>query len=313
MKKLLFTVIIVLFYSFGFSQTLIEVKYESDGKGNYNFYCNNNDFCKYIITIDFTGSINIKSSEFLPYRVAVNPGRTSLLTLQPDTQGNPLSISYTFKYQKGCLNPKVNPDFIYLMPIGKGKEAEVFELSYLKILVKDPEPKDWYAVGFKMKYLDTVYAARRGVVCGINEAAKLQRTGYSYSSEDNFIEIYHDDCTFGKYQVFNKIFVTPGQTVEAGDPIGLAGGEKYTSGPHVRFSVHYNYEQDLGVKNKDGSIRKNYWAFVPLVFCTTEATKTKLIKGKKYTSDYPYAIITQEMTKNQIKKWEKEKAKSIKK
>ena len=308
MKKLILTVLIMLFYSFGFSQKTIEVSYENDGKGNYNFYCENKDFCKYILTIDFTGSINIKTSVFLPYSVAVTPGRTFLLKLQQDTPGNSTTINYTYKYQKGCLNPKINPDFVYLMPTGKGKESEVFELSYLKILVKDPEPKDWYAVGFKMKYLDTVFAARRGVVSEIKDAAKLQASGYSYSSEDNLIEIYHDDCSFGRYQVLNKIFVNPGQSVEAGEPIGLAGGEKYVSGPHVRFSVHYNYEQDLGGNYKDGTVRKNYWAYVPMVFSTTVSAKTKLIKGKKYTGDYSYAIITQEMSKNQIKRWEKAKS-----
>lgn len=313
MKKLLFAVIIMLFHSSAFSQSTIEVKYDTDAKGNYNFYCINNDFCKYILTIDFPGSINIKTYVFLPYQVVVNPGRTNILTVQPENPGSSVTLRYSFSYQKGCLNPKVNPDFIYLMPVGKGKETEVFELGFLKINTNDPEPKDFYVVGFKMKYQDTVYAARRGVVSGMSDAAKLQLTGYTYSSDDNFIEIYHDDCTFGKYQVFSKILVTPGQKVEAGDPIGLAGGEKYTSGPHIRFCVYYNFEQEPADKKKDALVRKKYWAYVPMIFCTTEASKTRLVKGKLYTGDYPDAVITQEMTKNQIKKWEKDKAKPIKK
>jgi uncharacterized protein YceK len=313
MKKLLFAVTIMLFYSSAFSQTTLEVKYDTDAKGNYNFYCINNDFCKYILTIDFPGSINIKTYVFLPYQVVVNPGRTNIMTVQPENIGNSVTLRYSYSFQKGCLNPKVNPDFVYLLPVGKGKTTEVFELGFLKINTNDPEPKDFYVVGFKMKFQDTVYAARRGVVSGINDAAKLQLTGYTYSSDDNFIEIYHDDCTFGKYQVFSKILVTPGQKVEAGDPIGLAGGEKYTSGPHVRFSVYYNYEQEPADKKKDAILRKKYWAYVPMNFCTTEAAKTKLVKGKLYTGDYPDAIITQEMTKNQIKKWEKDKAKPVKK
>jgi hypothetical protein len=81
----------------------------------------------------------------------------------------------------------------------------------------------------------------------------------------------------------------------------------------VRFSVYYNYEQEPADKKKDAILRKKYWAYVPMNFCTTEAAKTKLVKGKLYTGDYPDAIITQEMTKNQIKKWEKDKAKPVKK
>jgi hypothetical protein len=311
MKKLIFAVIIMLFHSSAFSQSTIEVKYDTDAKGNYNFYCINNDFCKYVLTLDFPGSINIKTYVLLPCKVVVNPGRTSILTVQPDNPGIPLSLRYTYSAQKGCINPKVNPDFVYLMPVGKEKAAEVFELDLLKINDNSPKPKDWYVLGFRMKYLDTIYAARRGVVSGMSDVAKLKLTGYNYSSDENFIEIFHDDCTFGKYEVFSKIFVTPGQKVEAGDPIGLAGGEKYSSGPHVRFGVFYNCQQEKG--NNNSLDQKVIWAYVPLVFCTTEAPKTKLIKGKSYTADYPYAVITQEMTKNQIKKWEKDKSKPIKK
>jgi hypothetical protein len=46
-----------------------------------------------------------------------------------------LSIEFT-----QLLNFK--SDFIYLLPIGNGKEAETFRLDYLRINAHDPEPKD---------------------------------------------------------------------------------------------------------------------------------------------------------------------------
>jgi hypothetical protein len=215
------------------------------------------------------------------------------------------TFKYTYTQIKGCINPKINQDYTYLLPIGIGKTTEAFHIEYLKINEKNPEPKDFFAIGFKINSGDTIFAARRGIVTSFRDNANLNLSEYAYSSEDNFIEIFHKDCSFGKYQVLKKSLVSIGQEVEAGDPIAIAGGEKYSSGPHVRFEVYYNFEQQFQVQNKDGSSIKTYWAYVPLVFFTKEEKNIKLNFGQKYTCEHPDSIIMQEMTKRQIKKWGK--------
>lgn len=303
----LIAILFTFYFSDSFSQDIIEVNYEVDSRGYYNFYCNNNDYCNYIVEIFFTNITNLNFRVNFPYRVEVSPGRNYLFELGPGKPNIYSTFKYNYKCIKGCINPKVNLNFTYLLPIGIGKETEPFEISYLRMNARDPEPKDFYAIGLKVRYGDTVYAARRGTVTGIRDTAKLQLSNYIYSSNDNFIEINHNDCSFGSYQIFSQIFVKLGQKVEAGDPIGLAGGDKYSSEPHIRFWVYYNYEQQFDIKNKDGSNRTLYWAYVPLIFYTKENKNIKLVYGNKYTSEHPDSLITQEMTKRQIKKWEKSK------
>jgi hypothetical protein len=306
MRKIFYVTLLILFPNIIlYSQKHIEIEYEKDNRGIYSLYCQNNDYCNYTITISFSELINLNSDVTLPHKFEVMPGRNFLFELRPTNPKMYSSFQYNYKSIKGCIKPDVDMRYTYLMPIGKNKSTEIIGIDYIQVTKYDPEPKDWYSVGFKMDYGDTVYAARRGVVIRLRDTAELRLSGYIYSSNDNYIEIYHKDCSFGEYEVLSKVLVEPGQTVEAGEPIGLAGGDKYTCGAHVRFTVFYNYEQKLDIKDKDGNERKLYWAYVPLIFFTKENGITKLTNGAKYTGSYPDSIVTQEMTKRQIKKWKK--------
>jgi len=304
---LMITLALIGFHPSSFSQNPVDVNYEKDNDGNIKFYCNNDDFCSYIIEVRFEQMVNLRSNAFIPYKTDVRPGRTDLFELKPVNPNVFSTFSYSFITIKGCVNPRIKSDFIYLLPVGEEKVTEAFGIEYIRINDKDPEPKDFYAIGFTMDPDDTVYAARKGTVVSLRDTTKLKLSGYVYSSEDNYIEIVHDDCSFGRYDILSKTFVNSGQKVNAGDPIGLAGGEKYSSGTQVRFSVHYNYEQRTTIKNTDGSNIVMYWAFVPLFFYTKESNATRLIIGHKYTSIHPENIITQEMSKMQISRWKKHK------
>jgi len=204
------------------------------------------------------------------------------------------------------MKPKINPEFVYLLPVGSGKTTKAQPLEFLQV-GSAPKPKDYYALIFKVNAGDTIYAARRGIVYLVKDAANLSGEGYTYSSKDGLIEIFHEDCSFGHYQVFDKSLVKEGQQVEAGDPIAIAGGEKYVSGAHVRFYVYYNFEQKFDKKYNDGTDVKNYWAYVPLVFYTQEEKAKMLTMNKEYTCEKPESIIIQEMSKRELKNWRKKK------
>ena len=135
--------------------------------------------------------------------------------------------------------------------------------------------------------------------------ANLTDSGYTYTQEENFVEIAHSDCTFGRYTVFKDsgIFVQPGDWVEAGQPLGIVGGEKYTEGPHVRFSVRYHLDQDVLDKDGQATDRTHHWAYVPLNFWTKDKGKLRLAAKTPYTSEHPAELVTQEMTRKDARKW----------
>lgn len=306
MKHFFFIVISILFSCHcSYSQEKIEITYERDAQGNYKFYSNNLNFCNYIVEITFSSIVNLQSSNSNPFVKEVSPGKTFLFELKSSNTQLSSNFNYTYRYFKGCINPTVKNDFTYLLPIKPGNGTEAFMLTYFRINEQQPEAKDWYAIGLKMNLGDTVYAARRGIVSHVRDTAHLKLSGYSYTSEENYLEIYHDDCSFGTYQVLDKIFLNPGEKVEAGDPIGLVGGKNYTMGPHVRFLVSYNYQDMVSNKKEGEKGKKFYNAYVPLYFHTKESGKIRLEYGIKYTSEHPDSLIIQEMNKREIKKWNK--------
>lgn len=301
--------ITILLLALGFctglqAQEKVEVSYETDTKGNYNFYCTNNNYCNYMVEINFSELINLKRNIHNPYLTDVGPGRSFLFTLQPADTQKSASFRYGYQYFKGCKNARIDAGFRYLLPVACGKVTQPFQLDLFKINDRVTEPRNHYALGFKVVPGDTIFAARGGMVALVRDTARLKLDGYWLASADNFIEVFHNDCSFARYQVFDQSLVRAGQQVDAGDPIAIAGGEKYTSGAHVRFSVYYR-DPLQAATNTGTSAKVQQWAYVTPVFYTKESANIVLTPGNNYTSEKPMEIITQEMTKGEIKKWSK--------
>jgi murein DD-endopeptidase MepM/ murein hydrolase activator NlpD len=76
---------------------------------------------------------------------------------------------------------------------------------------------------------DTVYAVMDGSVNDV---------GYN-----NFLGIYirleHEDFQ-SLYGHLSRVFVVPGETIEAGDPIGITGASGRVTGEHLHFSISYH-------------------------------------------------------------------------
>jgi hypothetical protein len=305
----LFTLIglTLLLFARASAQSPIEVFYEKDNTGAYAFFCRNNAFCPYSITVTFTQLTGLRTSVALPYQTDVRPGQQSLFRLQPQpNQSN--SFQYKFSFIKGCKRPKVDTTVVYLLPASPGKRVFATELAYIgKLYAGQEDPKDWYSLAIKLNSGDTVFAARRGTVSAVRSDAAPVGTHLGFNRDDNMVEINHADCSFATYTVFrsNSIFVRPGQFVEAGTPLGIVGGENYDFGPHLRFAVHYNYEAPV-IKNGQPTNEKHYWAYVPVRFwLKDEQQASRLMPRKSYLSEHPESVIAQEMSKRDLKKWQK--------
>jgi Peptidase family M23 len=283
----------------------IVVRHERDAMGNYVFICENKTFCTYTVEVSFTEMINLQSDIIFPFRISVSPGQQRIFTLRKSMQGPP-RLRYHYQSVKGCLNSNVDTGFTYLLPVAPGKETHVSELSYIATkYAGESQPKGWYDLGIHMHAGDTVFAARRGRVTITSDQAVLPDSGYTFAKEENFVEIVHNDCTFARYTVFrdSSIFVQPGDWVEAGQPLGIVGGEKYAEGPHVRFSVYYHLDQDVLDKDGQKTDKIQHWAYVPLHFWIKDKGKVHLATKTTYTSEHPADLITQEMTKRDARKW----------
>lgn len=314
MKNIFLLLFILFSCSAGlFSQRLIELNYEDDQRGNYNFYCRNNAFCDYILEVSFTKLENIRSDRALPFRGIVKPGMNKLFKLSKENASAAFQFKYSMDFAKGCINPKVDTGITFLLPISVGKETQVYVMENSRQTKATenavggnaqqifPGSKNWYLIRMRMKPGDTIFSARRGMVTEVDDRSNLNdSTGSSIGSE-NYVEIVHGDCSFAKYGILKKggALVKPGQFVEAGTPIGLVGGDKYGRGSEIRFSVHYNVEPDDGSGGSNANI---YWAYVPLKFWTKNNGKISLRHGANYVSEFPTAILQQEIKKPAAKK-----------
>jgi Peptidase family M23 len=276
----------------GTAQRIIQVRYNQDRKGNYDFICENHAFCHYIVEVRVTGLENLRSDQALPYRKEVAPGTTHLFNLIPENQSVAVKFNYSAAYLKGCLQPNPKTDITYLLPLAPGKEAQIYEMqNFGKAKAGDPEIRDWYVIRIKMNPGDTIYAARRGVVSELDVSSGANDSGANQIGGTNFIEIVHADCSFGRYGIIRKngSLVKAGQNVEAGSPIGIVGGDRFGRGAEIRFSVSYNEEVFDAAGNE-----KQYQVFLPLWFWIKYKGRDKIKHGAEYVSEHPPAIIAQE-------------------
>ena len=282
----------------------IVVRYDKDPRGEYIFFCDNKTFSTYTLTVSFPEFMNLQANIPLPAVIEVRPGMERIFTLQKT--GTPVRFRYDYHVAKGCLNVRPDTGFTYLLPISPGKDTHIFELSYTAAKLQgESKPKDYYVVGIHMHSGDTVFAARRGRVTETSDNASLTDSGYTYARDENYVEVAQDDCTFGKYIVFrdSSIFVHPGDWVEAGQPLGIVGGDRYAEGPHVRFSVRYHFEQPILDKDGQPTGRTENWAYVPVNFWVRDKGSIHLAKGITYTCEHPGDLVTKEMTKKEARKW----------
>jgi hypothetical protein len=268
------------------AQRMIEVKYEQDSKGAYVFSCVNYAFCNYILDIGFSSFTNVKCDHPLPFHAEVKPGYNKLFSISAVDPQAAVQFKYQSGFQKGCMHPNVNLDYIYLLPIRPGTQAQVYEMSP----IKSSDSASWYVLRMKMKSGDTIYAARKGLVNDVQDLNAANDAGQVSIGTENFIEIAQSDCSFARYGILkkNSAMVKPGQMVKAGQPIGLVGGDTFGRGSDVRFSVYF-YQEDSNILRP--SAISHY--IIPQIW-TKNNGKGRLKHGAIYTSEFPTSVLSQE-------------------
>jgi len=275
--------ILPLFLLFTFTsqaQRIIDVTYNVDPQGRYVFTANNKAWCTYVLRIDFPTMDNLRADHPLPYDVEVKPGPATIIILSPIDKAKDTRVNFKSSNRKGLMDPIVNPNFTYLLPTGPGIETQAYRVPN-----KGSNPDSGYAVRLRAKPGDTIYAARRGVVSAMDAGNTENDAGANTTTSWNYVEVFHGDGSFAEYGVLKKdgALVKPGQTVEAGAPIGIVGGDQYGRGAEVRFSVTYY----PGTPNTN----------IPLQFWTKGNGKGQLKQGAFYTSEFTKALLTAETAK----------------
>jgi murein DD-endopeptidase MepM/ murein hydrolase activator NlpD len=127
-----------------------------------------------------------------------------------------------------------NTSYVYQLPYKQGKNIFIGQ-GYLGNF----SHRNRYALDFKIKRGDTIYAARPGIVVRAQKTGKKGGWNKKYKSDGNFVVIAHEDSSRAGYWHFqyNTVLVNIGDTVKQGQPIGLCGSTGYAMGAHLHFLV----------------------------------------------------------------------------
>lgn len=283
----------------------VEITYTNNAdKKEYTFQYQNNTYIDYAVKLDFSNLQGGTCTCSLPYVGSVSTGKGSLFTLKPSQDNQGISFRFSYKYQKGRLLNKPPKPYIYLFPFSKIQAHRANQTQNILELIAGKKVTDFYGMSFQMKKGDTVFAARRGIVSEIKNEFDTHAEGVWFSSNTNFVEIFHQDGTFGKYNRFKKgtILVKEGQQVEAGEPIGVVADDTFEGNMLVQFTVYYLDRAKAFIDTGH-----SFTYVIPTFYSTTTPVGVMLQQGAFYTSDFPESIVTQEMTKRELKKWKEAK------
>ncbi len=142
------------------------------------------------------------------------------------------------RLQKGII--KDDTSFVYELPYEENKSRLLVQ-GYFSMYTH----KHRAALDFKLRSGTKICAVRDGVVIRVKDDGNKGGTHVKYRSYGNHIVIQHEDSSRSGYWHLRhkEVFVKVGDTVKAGQPIGLSGKTGYTYFPHLHFIV-WRYDKN---------------------------------------------------------------------
>ena len=128
-------------------------------------------------------------------------------------------------------------DYLYQLPYAEGTSYRVLQGFGSRFSHRGIEQ---YAIDFKMSVGTPVHAARGGIVARVVESNDKGCWEDGCGRYANFIVVMHDDGTTGEYYHLQQdgALVDIGDTVVAGQKIGLSGNTGHSALPHLHFAVY---------------------------------------------------------------------------
>jgi len=251
------------------------VKVEAEGNDeNIIFYGVNNSFLPYQLEVEFTQIMNLDPATKY-YKTILDPGRSRLFELRIRQKNSSTQYNYKIKYVMGNPDRMADVDFPYLIPLSQNK----------KTVLNTMVPNFGFVPAlFSVSEGDTIHAMRKGKVTAIPEDDNNELDRLTPTS----LEIYHQDGTLASYAGKDlRSLIKVGEHVYPGQPIGILKRNAMVSINTYQFF-------------KNNSIR-------PITIKYTADGTSLLVVGQLngIVSTHPSEIIEKELTKSEMKKWQK--------
>lgn len=286
----------LLFSFFLVSQVVaqITIETEQDNERNVLFYAVNPTKIPYSVVLNFSQLQNMTTSGGGNVTGIVSPGRSKVATLKPTLAGQGTNYRYSFSYAKGNVYGKTKTDPVYLIPVPEGGQVKAILNNNISNTLNKPEKDNSYVgISFIFDQPTTIVAPRKGVIAEMKMDYDSEKESLSYSAEENYIEIYHEDGTITKLMVLKagSEKVAVGDVVYPGQVLAESAGENYQQGPHVRMVNQRTI--------KDGPDRLKY-SYFPVVFATDQGN-LEIKEMMDLTAAHPAEVVEMELSKKELK------------
>lgn len=263
----------------------------------------------YYVVLDFSDISNCYTNEYKGV-IAGYSGR--LLSLKPINAQQGIGYSLRYSAVMGVPNPKVDSLFQYILPFKTGKKVKIYEAGNIgEKYFGSEKPANWKSYVVHFKSPDTIFSIRKGIVVKLtNEHDDDASIAKHYTSKRNSIIIEHEDGTFAEYKGFkkNSFKVKLGQTVYPQTQLGtIELFNKSENNYRFDFSIYYLFNVKSIGNNEKQTFKNNVsrYKFLKPQFFTSEGLMAVESK-KEYTTSFNEAILLQEMTRSEKKKYLKD-------
>lgn len=286
----------LLFSFFLVSQVVaqITIETEQDNERNVLFYAVNPTKIPYSVVLNFSQLQNMTTSGGGNVTGIASPGRSKVATLKPTLAGQGTNYRYSFSYAKGNVYGKTKTDPVYLIPVPEGRQVKAILNNNISNTLNKPEKDNSYVgISFIFDQPTTIVAPRKGVIAEMKMDYDSEKESLSYSAEENYIEIYHEDGTITKLMVLKagSEKVAVGDVVYPGQVLAESAGENYQQGRHVRMVNQRTI--------KDGPDRLKY-SYFPVVFATDQGN-LEIKELMDLTAAHPAEVVEMELSKKELK------------
>ncbi len=288
-----FVVLVFALLTSGIKAQLIDIQYNYNSLGDCFFGAANNTQTPLFLHLYFENLENAVFAEEQPYVKKLEPGFTSLFTLQNESENDaPIFIFKTKTFRSNPL-ADVNLDFPYLIPLEPGTTAHPFDVKNIDGFYGKETLKEWRASGFVVKPGQLVYSARRGQIVEITGKTRESKPETWYNTWTNSITLLQEDGTLITYKnvVDKSGKLKLNQKIQAGDFLG-----EVASGTNELILLVYHNDLD----------KPEFDFIIPLFVISTDKTEI-LNPSLNIEVIHPSEVKILEMTKREQKKFLKGK------
>ena len=209
-------------------------------------------------TVVLTATLeNMDSSVAMPFILELKGvGSRELCVFKIHDPSQSWHYKYHFEWKYGLRGGHPDPDAVYRLPY-QDNEYHVVMQGNRGAFSHQAGSSNEFAYDFAMPIGSTVCAARGGVVIGVRQDSDVGGSDEKFKLSDNYVLVRHSDGTYAEYIHLKKngALVALGDTVAAGQPIGLSGVTGHTTGPHLHFAVFRLVDKPGGFERQSLPVR----------------------------------------------------------